>query len=119
MSGFSLGRPGGASIQLRRLSIIELIILALAPNGGEQDFVRLPPIIPATKLRLAPDELGRDTKSPMANDLIAVTWDGARQRLRRPQRGSGSLSMLGPLLWRRKLLQRHAVLGSIVSQAVV
>jgi hypothetical protein len=42
------------------------------PNGGEHDLMRLPPIITMTKLRLYPDEISDNPKSPTLDHLLGV-----------------------------------------------
>jgi hypothetical protein len=53
-----------------KAKIVEPIIIA--SHRGQENFVRLPPVIPAAKLRFYPDEISDNPKSPSLDDLLGV-----------------------------------------------
>jgi hypothetical protein len=63
--------------------ILEPIILP--PHSRQKDLVRHPPIMSFAKLRLAPDELGYDPKSPMVDDFIGgkmiLVWQSPKMQV--------------------------------------
>jgi len=72
--------------------------IIIASNGGEHDFMRLPPIITMTKLWFYPDEISDNPKSPTLDHLLGVKDEviGGRPHM--------EVATFGCEIWDRKAL---------------